>query len=213
MALGPSVVTLTPPLQFSWRSPFALTNAIAGDNALYGFNSAGEIVAVNGGSGAQRWVTGHQYVGGRISRTGSRLVAYRKNEGLTLIDDLGVSPNERVIISFGANESTTLSMPVLDEKMIYYAVNQGLYAVHQDMGLRFGTILSDAIPHAVALVSPGEIITVNGYGIPSRYQATGSAFSLRWNGEPHGVTTAQSWKTFIVANNRIIVGIEDHTFA
>lgn len=197
--------TVAPPLRLLWKSGVQLKTAVAGANALYGVTTNGRIVALDSTTGAVRWESTGTYVHTRLALQGRRLFAYRLNEGLCFIDDAGSTATERLVASFGVSDSVYLSTPVVDGQLFYFVVNQGLYCIHQENGLQFGSILSESVPHAVGVVSPGEIIVLDGDSVPTRYRVAAQGFELVWRGQAHGVRTGQTEAQYVVVGNRLIV--------
>lgn len=206
-------MSISPPFRLSWKSDQSLLSAVVGDEALYGVSDQGKVVSLAAGSGARRWVSSGTYLTNRLVRQDKRLFAYRVGEGLAIIDDLGGTFVEKVVASFQATLSANIATPVVDGDMVYLAINQGLYAYHQNLGLQFAAILSDVQPHTIALVSSRSLVAINGRGVPVRYSVGAEAFNLIWSGQPHGIDAGQSERPVIVAANRVIVGVGPDTVA
>lgn len=197
---------LAPPLQFSWATTAALQVAAVGNDRLYGINQAGNVVAFDGPTGQQKWQSSGSYIANRLARQGQRLFAYKRGEGLAYIDDQGTTAAERVAISFGASDSTSLSNPVVDDRFLYIAVNQGMLAISQDNGLQFGKALGNAVPYSISLLSSREVLVVDGHGVPSRYHVGSDAFELVWAGNATGDDGLME-RPFLAAANRVVVGV------
>jgi outer membrane protein assembly factor BamB len=207
MVTGSSAIGLVPPLRLGWRSTTALSTCVTGNGVLYGITLAGRIVALDSATGSQRWESTGSYLPGRLSIQGNRLVAYKVGEGLAYIDDQGSSATERLVLSFGVSTTTNTSQAVLDDRMVYLAVNRGLTALHQDEGLKYGAVLSRIEPHSVGLIASSEVVVVDGRGIPTRYRAGADAFSVVWTGEPHGVDVGMTYRPLAIVGNRLVVAV------
>lgn len=213
MSLNPDAVPFSPPLRSAWRVDTGSTIAVAGNDTLYGIKGSGRIAAFRGADGVPRWETSGTYLPNRLVRQGNRLFAFRSRQGLAYIDDLGTSASEFVAISFGATPEANIAAPVIDGRWVYLAVNQGLYTIHQDEGLQYALVLEGPQPFGVGLLDTREIVVVNGQGVPSRYRVGDSALELVWNGRPHGLRVGQAERPFIIAGNRLILGIDSYTIA
>lgn len=203
----------TPTLELAWRTSTGLVTAVAGGSRVYGISPQRRILAVDASDGRVLWQTEGTYLQGYLTSDGSRLLAYLEGRGLAYIDDLGDAASERVAISFDASFGVQLCSPVIDGRNVYYAVNQGLYAVSQDRGLLFGSILDGPVPHRVVLLGPGELIAINGQGVPTRYRATESGFQTVWMGSAHGMPAIPMLHPSTNAGSVLIVGLGAHTVA
>lgn len=214
MAFSINATGAAPPLRLSWRSDTGLLSAVPGENAIYGVTATGQhVVALSTADGTQRWASSGAYVPGKVSRQGNRLFAYRVGEGLTYLDDLSTSVTERLAMSFGATADTALSAPATDQRMVYVAVNQGLYAIHQDIGLQYAAVLGNVTPHTVKVVAPGEVVVINGRGVPMRLRAGQTEFETVWTGQEHGVNTLIMEHPAVVTGSLLIIGVEPDTVA
>lgn len=213
MSEHPSPLSTAPPLGLTWRTNTTLTTAVVGTNNVYGITPQGRITALSRTDGRVRWQTTGTYLQGHLSREGARLFAYREGMGLAYIDDLGDTAAERVAISFDASFGVQLCTPVTDARNLYYTVNQGLYAVNQDRGLLTGSILNGPVPHRVWLVGPGDLVLLNGLGVPTRYRLTEDGFQIVWVGEAHGLSANQALHPCAVLGSRLIIGLGSHLVA
>lgn len=204
---------IVPPLRLAWRAETGFETAVAGNNNLYGITGTGQLQSLDGATGAARWVATHEYLPTRLTRQGRRLFAYRRGQGLGFLDDNGGSVAESLVVSFAATDTTGVSDPVLDGEYVYVAVNQGLYAVHQEDGLQFGTVLSDVRPHALTVIGPRKLLSIDGRGVPTRYNVGAEGFEPVWVGAPHGVDGGQTYRRFAVVGNRLVVGVGPETVA
>ncbi|HYF93392.1 MAG TPA: S-layer homology domain-containing protein [Symbiobacteriaceae bacterium] len=198
-------MSLSAPLNLMWRQESSLATAVLGQDKLYGITPDGSLVARNLADGMQLWAGSSRYVPGYLTRQGSRLFAYRLGEGFGYVDDIGASATERLAVSFGATADADLSAPVVDDRMVYLAVNQGLYAIDQDRGLLFGTALGAGTPCTVTLVGPRDILVINGAGIPTRYRVTAESFELVWTGRPHNQAPSLVQHPHVIAGARVII--------
>lgn len=204
---------LLPPLQLAWRSGHVFNTAVTGNGRVYGINANNKIVALSAADGSQLWESANTYLPGRLAIQGNRLFAYVLGQGFGFIDD-GTTPTERLALSFGVSPTVNASVPVADGRMVYLAVNAGLTAWHQDEGLRYGSVLRGADqPYSVGLLAPGEIVVLNGRGVPTLYRAGTDSFSVGWTGESHGVDTGLTYRPFALAGNRLIIGVGPDTVA
>lgn len=210
MDLTPTSV-MSPPLRLLWKVTTPLLAALPGNESLYGVTPEGRLVALNASDGSQRWQAIATYHPGKVARQGRRLFTYR-SDGFGFVDDADSNPVEILALSFGT-VGANLSMPVVDERMVYLAVNQGLYAFHQDEGLKFGTVLSEQMPCNLTPLSGREFLLIDGRGVPTRYRAGESAFEVVWRGESHGLSAGLSERPFLVTDNRFIVGVSNDTIA
>jgi outer membrane protein assembly factor BamB len=207
MSIDANVFDLTPPLRVAWRSASVFENAVAGNQSVYGVTKDGKVVALKTADGTQRWTTsGGKYVSNHLVRQGSRLFAYRASEGFGYLDDLGTTVTERLAVSFNATSATNLSTPIVDDRMVYLAVNQGLYALHQENGLQFGTTLSDVAPFSVGLIASRDVVVINRNGIPTRYHVSSQSFELTWIGEESGLN-AGGQAPFVIADGRLVLAV------
>lgn len=201
-----------PPFRLTWRSPVSLKTAEAGNGSLYGITAEGHLVALNGETGSQRWAATSRYLPRSIVRQGFRLFAYRAGEGLGVVDDQG-TPQERLLLSFGASPTANMAHPIIDNNMIYCAVNRGLYGADQETGLQFAAVLSDVQPHSIGLIARNQLVTIDGKGLPTRYQVQGESINIVWTGANHGIEPGQTERPFIIAENHLVVGVGQDTVA
>lgn len=213
MPVHPDSVSPAPPYGLSWRSDTVFSSAVAGNQTLYGITSAGKIQALNAVSGSRRWESSGTYLTNRLVSQGQRLFAYRSGEGLAFVDDLGTSVKEQLRASFPVTATTNTSAPAIDGDMVYIVVNKGLYAIHQDQGLQYGLPLSDLMPFGVGVVSGRSIVVINGQGIPTRYTVGATSFQQVWEGESHGIDDGLSERPFLIAGNRLLIGVGSNTVA
>lgn len=204
---------LLPPLGFVWKNSTSFTTAVAANDSLYGITPTGQIVAMDGATGSTRWQSVGTYVGTRLVRQNKRLMAYKVNEGLSFVDDLGTTAQERTVLSFPATASAAMSVPVIDDKQVYIAVNRGLYCAHQELGLQFSAILSDFMPHSAALAGPRSVVTVDGRGIPTRYDVGSDRFTRVWEGADHGIDGGQTERSFLIDGNSLFISVAPHLVA
>jgi outer membrane protein assembly factor BamB len=197
----------SPPLRHGWRSSVALSIGLDGGEYLYGINTAGKAVILRGADGQVQWESSGTYADGRLARQGSRLFAYRLSQGLMYLDHAGDTVTETLATSFGATPSAHMSTPVIDGDMVVFAVNQGLYAVSQQGGLQYGTLLDGSVPHSVGLRSPGQCFLINGFGVPTLYHLGPKSFENVWEGEPHGLDAGQRVRPFAVAANHLVISV------
>lgn len=212
MAAETTPTGMVPPLQLAWQSNVEFARAVAGNNTLYGITAKGnKIVALNASDGNVRWESTGTYVPTHLVLQGNRLMAYMNGQGLAFIDDAGPSAVERLSLNFGAGATVNMSAPLIDGELVYLAVNQGLYATHQRLGLQFGAILSTETPHALGMVSPLELVVINGRGVPTRYHVGRAGFERVWQGEPNGIDAGLSMRPYAIANNWLVVGVGTST--
>ncbi len=204
---------MSPPLRLVWKSDVAFRVAVASDATMYGITPPGSLTALNSNDGSVKWVSQNTYVPTRLVRHGQRLIAYRAGEGLGFVDDQGLSASEVLVASFGASESAHMSTPVVDDQMIYFVLERGLYAIHQDQGPQFLAVLEENHPHSVGYVSPSQIVVVDGKGLPTRYAVLGDRFEAVWRGTPHNVPTGQTERPFVVAGDRLVVAVGETLIA
>lgn len=207
MEMKPQLFSGSPPLRLAWSLSAEIQTALSGDGSLFGVTSAGKLVAIALANGAQRWEAPGTYLPHRLARQGTRLFAFKLNEGLAFIDDAGNSATERLVLSFGATAEAKIANPVVDDRLVYLAVNAGLYVLHQEEGLQFATVLATDQPHTMLLVASRDIVTIDGVGIPRRYRIMNDRLELVWTGAAHGASTGHMEHPAILAGNRIIVGV------
>ena len=213
MPLNSNSVLASPPLRNLWRSETGFSLAVPGNGTLYGIKNSGRLASLRASDGAQLWETTGTYLPNRLVRQENRLFAFKVNEGLSFIDDAGTSATESLYVSFRATPEANIATPVLDGRRIYLAVNRGLYAVHQDDGLMYVLVLEGPQPYTVGLVSDRSVVVIDGRGVPSRYRVGDAAFELTWTGQPHGLSVGQEERPFVIAGNRLILGLGNYTVA
>jgi hypothetical protein len=187
--------------------------AVTGNSTLYGIRGDGRLAAFSAADGSQRWECAQTYLPTRIVRQNNRLFAFQESRGLAYIDDLGTSADERLMIGFRATLDANIAAPVLDDRWLYLAINQGVYVVDQDDGLQYAAVMESTQPFGVALAAPREVVVIDGYGIPARYRVGATAFQLVWTGRPHGLDVGIMERPFIVAGTRLILGLNEYTVA
>lgn len=207
MPSEPNAVSMVPPLGLSWRSGTALVTAAAGTDTLYGIAQSGQIVALNAADGSVKWTSQGTYMPAFLSVQGNRVFAYQTGRGMYYVDDQGSTASEQLAVSFGASEDATMCSPAIRNRVVYYAVNRGLYALHQDQGLQAGATLSKIVPHAIGLAGANDIVTIDGQGVPTRYALGANGFQVVWTGQPHGVDGGHGQRPFVVTSSHVIVSV------
>lgn len=196
-----------PPLKLLWRKDSQILMAAAGNGSITGIAADGRVVSYDPANGALRWQTQPGYLGGRLTRQENRLYAYKSGQGLVEIEDRGATSAERPVLYFAASPSAHMSTPVADDRYLYAAVNRGLYATVPRTGELFGKVLSPTVPHAIALVGPGDVVVVNGRGVPMRLQATNGEFRVLWTGSDHGQEVSAGERQFLISAGRLVVSL------
>ena len=213
MSLNAEVASFSAPLSLVWRRDESLAHAVPGDGVLYGIKETGRLAAFSAADGSQRWESAGTYLKQHLVRQGSRLFAYKLNEGLGYIDDQGSSATEHLAVSFRATATENIAAPVLDQRRIYLLVNRGLYVVDQDQGLQYADVLNNMQPYGIGLIAERDIVLIDGTGVPSRYRVGQQALERIWAGSPHGIDAGQIERPFVIANNRLIIGVNSYTVA
>lgn len=205
----PLATGLTPPLKLAWQNSTSLRVAAAGNGRLYGITADGSLVAINGATGELVWAGKETYLPSRLAQSGSELFAYVGGKGLFRIRDLGNNAEEGLLISFGASTAANLSQPVIQNEILFMAVNQSLVATHLTNGLLGAQPLPDVQPYGIIAIGGSDVVLLNGQGTPFRYRINGERIELVWNGEVADSSVGQRERPSLLVGTRLVISINE----
>ncbi len=172
-----------PPLRFAWRSEVALATVVPGSSSIYGITTDGKVVSLNPANGRLRWKSVNSYLTRRLTVSGSKLFAFRQDVGLTAITDLGTTFEEKTLASISPLKADAQVSPiVVDDSngLVYFIKDQALVSITQTGSIIGGTDAGPEVPHTVLPVGDGVLVTVDGYGFPSRWEFRDKKFTRKW---------------------------------
>ncbi|MDF2626314.1 MAG: hypothetical protein K0R39_145 [Symbiobacteriaceae bacterium] len=195
------------PLQVGWTAAVDLANAVMGATSLYGVTDAGKIVALDPATGQVRWATATTHLRNRLTVVGSTVYAYRKDEGLSIINDNGSTFAERLILGINPlTEAEPVSNTVVLGEFIFAALDQALLVFNHNGNFLGGTEVGSQGPYVLAPAGANRVVAVDRYGQPALYELGDSKLTRRWLTTFDDPGTGQAERPVVVAGNLVITG-------
>lgn len=205
---------MRPPLQTAWTSSADLALIRAGASGLYGVTGIGKVVSLDPATGAVKWMTTTTYLRHRITVSGNKVFAYRKDEGLAVITDSGTTFSERLIIGkTPLTEAEPVSNVVFRADRIYVAVDEALLVLTEAGSFVAGTSCGNQDPHVLVMASDTRCIVVDGYGQPQLFELSGSSLTRRWFTTLPDPGTVRRERPVLLESGLLITGANGRTVA
>lgn len=200
-----------PPLAFAWQTSPQLAHVLTGPTTVYGIAQSGAIVALNPNTGAVRWQTTNPYLTKRLSLSGNRLYAFRRNVGLMAVVDNGASYEERFLAGINpVTDNQNVSNVVADAggSILFFGAQEALVAISGAGELSGTASAGPETPHVVLSAGAGQVVTVDGYGFPSLWVYNNKTFIRRWQNILPGLGPERGERAGVVSSGLVFCSQE-----